>query len=460
MSDLAFPGAADPIVSEDDLLAPFRDACKAKDAFRVGPEMEKCGVFFPGGEALHYQGDRGIERILREFAKSYGWAADAEYPGGPTIALTRNGASITLEPGSQFELSGAAVPTIHEVCAEFRGHLAELRPISQQLGLRWLGLGFHPFARREDLTWVPKLRYGIMREYLPTRGTMALDMMLRTCTVQANYDYESEEDAMRKLRVALRLAPVTTAIFANSPFYEGGPFGGVSFRAKVWLDVDNDRSGLVPGVWKERSTFRDYVAWALDVPMFLIKRDGRKVENTGQTFRSFWKDGFQGHRATKEDWQTHLNTLFPEVRLKKTLEIRGADTQGAATACALPALWAGLFYDAKALDAAEELTRDFTLTEVEATRAQVWRHGLRAPFRGGNLVPVAQKLLALAEEGLARRGHKNASGKDERVHLTRISALVAEGRSPADELLDALGATPPADFRRAVMERTDLMAGA
>ena len=283
---------------------------------------------------------------------------------------------------------------------------------------------------------VPKQRYAIMREYLPTRGAHALDMMLRTCTVQANFDYDSEKDAIRKLRVALKLAPVTTAMLANSPWKEGAPFGGVTYRGRVWLDVDPDRSGLLPGMWTEEASFATYVEWALDVPMFMFKRNGVKVVNTGQTFRSFWKSGFQGERPTQGDWQTHLNTLFPEVRLKKTIEIRGADAQKTGLACALPALWTGIFYDDQALAEAEALAQDWSYAEVAARpRAALARRAARA-VPGAPLQGLAERVIEIAEGGLERRGFKRQpDGKDERVHLARLKELVAKGQTPADALL-------------------------
>lgn len=445
-----------PITSYDELLALFHAAIKPASEFRVGAEMEKFGVF-ADGTPVPYDGEHGVSEIMRELAATQGWKPDAETEGGPLIALYRKGASITLEPGSQFELSGAPLVNCHEICAEFRGHLAEIRPFSERAGIKWLGLGFHPFAKREDYTMVPKQRYAIMREYLPTRGSMALDMMLRTSTVQANYDYLSEEDAMTKMRVGLRLAPLTTALFANSPFYEGAPFGGKSYRAKVWLDTDPDRSGLVPSLWKKNAKFVDYVEWALDVPMFMFKRDGHKMVNTGQSFRSFWKSGFSGHKPTMSDWQTHLNTLFPEVRLKKTIEVRGADAQGAKMACALPALYTGLFYDTKALAEAEALTADWTLDEVNVTRKEVWQKGLGARFRVGTLQSIAEKVLDIAEGGLERRAFLSPSGKDERVHLNRLKELVAAGQTPADKLLD--GITHHRDLRAEIIARTDLGTG-
>jgi len=442
-----------PITTYEELLSIFHEAIKPVERFRVGAEMEKFGVF-SNGNPIQYDGDNGVLALMKELAATKGWKAEAETEGGPLLALLKDGASITLEPGSQFELSGAPLETCHQICAEFRGHMAELSYFSERNGIKWLGLGFHPFATREQFTMVPKQRYPVMRDYLPTRGSMALDMMLRTATVQANYDYLSEEDAMLKMRVALKLSPLTTALFANSPFVEGKPFGGKSMRAKVWLDVDNDRSGLVPSLWKRNAKFVDYVEWALDVPMFMFKRDGQKVGNTGQSFRSFWKSGYQGHKPNLTDWKTHLNTLFPEVRLKNTIEVRGADSQGAKLACTLPALWTGIFYDTKALAEADALTADWTHDEVAASRKEVWNKALQTRFRGATLQPIAEKVLEIAAGGLERRNFLSPSGKTERAHLTRMEELVSKGQCPADLLLEGLEHLR--DPRAEIIARADL----
>ncbi len=418
--------------------------------------MEKFGVFAANRGPLPYEGERSILRFLNELAGQRGWTPEREVEGGPVIALLRGDASITLEPGGQLELSGGKSVSVHQVCAELRDHLREIAPLSRAMGVRWLGVGFHPFARREDFPWVPKQRYGVMKEYLPSRGGHAVDMMLRTCTVQANYDYSSEEDAMRKMRVALALAPLTTAMFANSPWKEGRRHGGLTYRGRVWLDVDPDRSGLLPALWKRGAGFRDYVEWALDVPMFLFKRDGRAIANTGQTFRSFWKNGFDGHHPTQEDWKVHLNTLFPEVRLKKTIEVRAADAQSMDMACALPALWTGIFYDETALADTEALVNGWEHDELAELRARVWRDGLRTVFRRAPLAEVAERVVAIAVGGLERRGLSAAlgdpcGGKDESIHLARLRKLVGEGRTPADVLLEGLDreSDPPA----AMLER-------
>ncbi|APR87138.1 Glutamate--cysteine ligase [Minicystis rosea] len=444
---------AQPISSFDQLLVPFLEAIKPEEHHRIGAEAEKFGVDAVTGAPLPYEGDhRSVLTVLETLVDQHGWQPDRETPGGPLIALLRAGASVTLEPGGQLELSGAPLENIHQICAEMTGHLAELRAISNELGVVWLGVGFHPFAKQSDLTWVPKQRYGIMRRYLPTRGEHGLDMMRRTCTVQANFDYSSEEDALRKVKVALRLSPVTTAIFANSPFYEGRLWGGLSYRAKVWLSVDPDRQGLVPHVLERGRRFQDYIEWALDAPMFLVKRGTEIVENTGQSFRSFMKHGFQGHRPTLKDWETHLNTLFPEVRLKKTIEVRGGDSLPANLVCALPALWTGLLYDAKALDQAEELSASFTAAELDALRPAIAEKALAATFRGAPLADLAQRVIEIASGGLSRRARLNKNGKDERVHLARISALVEKGCCPADALVEGLG-NSDTDLRKEILAR-------
>jgi glutamate--cysteine ligase len=444
---------AQPISSLDQLLVPFHEAMKPKERHRIGAEAEKFGVDAATGAPLPYEGERSVLTVLESLVERHGWQPDRETPGGPLIALSRAGASVTLEPGAQLELSGAPLENVHQICAEMTGHLAELRGISNELGIEWLGVGFHPFAAQADLPWVPKQRYGIMKRYLPTRGDHGLDMMRRTCTVQANFDYTSEEDALRKLKVSLRLSPVTTAIFANSPFYEGRLWGGLSYRAKVWLSVDPDRQGLVPHVLEKGRRFQDYIEWALDAPMFLIKRGNEVVENTGQSFRSFMKHGFQGHFPTAKDWETHLNTLFPEVRLKRTIEVRGGDSLPASLVCGLPALWTGILYDEKALAQAEDLVASFTAAELEALRPDIAQRALAATFRGAPLADLAERVLDIATGGLERRAQLNKNGRDERVHLAKITALVEKGWSPADVLVDGLG-NADTDLRKELLART------
>ncbi len=435
-----------PIRDIDELVDVFRAAEKRPEQFRIGTEAEKFAVTAQG-EPLAYEGERGVVAIF-EALSQYGWEPEREIEDGPVIALRRGAASITLEPGSQLELSGAALPDVHQVAAEFENHLRELAPVSQRLGLTWLGVGFHPLARQEDLTWVPKQRYAIMREYLPTKGHAAHDMMRRTATVQANFDFESEADALKKLLLSLKLSPLIHAMLANSPFKEGKLAGTKSVRGEVWLNMDPTRSGLIPPLWrKAQLSYRDYVEWALDSGMFLFKRAGNVVANTGQTFRAFLKDGFAGHRATVADFKLHLQTLFPEARLKNTLEVRGCDSLPAELAMAVPALFTGILYDARALDQALSLVAPFELAQVERERPTLIRQGLTAPFAGKTALHYAQALFDIASSGLSRRGRRNAQNEDERRYLKPLERLLASAEAPADDLTRGLapGASLSAD---------------
>ncbi len=446
-----FNGSDAPISGMDDLLIPFHEACKPRSAFRVGTEAEKIGLLADSLLPLPFHGERSVQRVLSELER-FGWKAEREHEGGEVIALLRNNASVTLEPAGQLELSGAPFASIHDMCREFREHLAELSQISGELGIVWISVGFHPFARQEDLPHVPKGRYAIMEKYLPTRGPRALDMMRRTCTVQANLDYENESDAMRKLRISLALQPVATAMFANSPFYEGTKSERLSERADVWLNMDPDRSGMLPFAWQHDLSFGRYVEWALDVPMFMLKRGARVIPNTEQTFRMFLKDGKSGEHATLNDWKMHLNTLFPEVRLKNTLEMRGADAQSRDLTCALPAMWKGVLDDPIALDAAEKLISPLTAELVARARPEITRQGLRTTLAGRTVQAWASDLLDIASAGLARFGLRNADGRDESIHLERIRALVAQGQTPAEALLASID--PKADLRAQVVAAT------
>jgi glutamate--cysteine ligase len=422
-----------PIRDLDELSALFSAAEKPVDQFRIGAEAEKFAIH-TDGSPLPYEGTDGIIGIF-DALSDFGWEPERETPDGPVISLTRGHASVTLEPGSQLELSGAALLNIHEIDAEFQNHLRELAPVSKRLGLHWLGVGFHPLARQEDLTWVPKQRYAIMREYLPTKGAAAHDMMRRTATVQANYDFSSEADAMKKLALSLKLSPLIHAMLANSPFKEGKLAGSKSVRGEVWLNMDPSRSGLIPRLWQtSKPRYSDYVEWALDSGMFLFKRDGQVVANTGQTFRAFMKDGFQGHRATVADFKLHLQTLFPEARLKNTLEVRGCDSLPAHLSMAVPALFTGLLYDARALDQATELLAPLSLEVVERDRPALVRQGLTAPWGEKRAVDYAQGVYELASSGLSRRGKRNAQNEDERRYIKPLERLLAKAECPADDL--------------------------
>lgn len=427
---------ARPVASEDELLEVFQRSFRA-DARLVGIEAEKFGVF-EDGAPLHYRdapGRPGVETLFRALAARFGWHPEAETDGGPPLSLLRGAANITLEPGSQFELSGTALDNVHDVLAEVETHRAELAALTEAPGLRWVALGFHPFARQGDLDWVPKSRYPVMRSYLPTRGTRGLDMMRRTSTVQANFDFGSERDAMRKLRVALAASLLTTALFASSQVVEGRRVAEKSHRAWVWLDTDNDRAGLLPFAWGADAKLGDYVRWALDVPMFIIKRDGHAIEATGYTFRRFLKEGIEGHRATHADWESHLKTLFPEARLQKTLEVRGADSVPARLSMALPALWLATLYDDDVLTFVEERLVPFGHDAWAAARPEVAARGLAARVAGEPLAPLARELLARADAALARRKRLDAEGRDERAYLEPLVEAARDGRSLGDAIL-------------------------
>jgi glutamate--cysteine ligase len=430
-------------LNREELELPFVSAEKPAARWRIGLEAEKFGVFARSGRALQYDAPDGVLRIFEELAHSGGWRPESEYVGGPTIALQRNRAAITLEPGAQFELSGTPQRDVHAVVAELEGHMTELAPICRELGLAWLGVGFHPLATQDQLSWVPKRRYPIMRDYFVTRGKRGLDMMRRTATVQTNFDYASEADAMNKLVVCLRLVPILGAMFANAPLQEGRLNGFRSARQAVWLDVDPDRSGLIPTLWnKEEPRYADYIDWALGVGMFLFKRGDQIVRNTGQSFGSFLDDGFDGHHATLDDWKLHLGTLFPEVRLKNTIEVRCCDALPATLTGAVPALLTGILYDARALDRARDLVSAIRYEEAAAARVEVPALGLRAELAGRPMLWWAERVLDIASAGLEARARVRPDGRDERVHLEPLVRSVAAGTCPADSLIAKLAQGP------------------
>jgi glutamate--cysteine ligase len=422
---------------ERQLFTPFEAAMQRK-AEKIGLEAEKFGLF-ADGSPLRYE---HVRAMLDELSQRFRWKQYRESDDGPLLALERDGASITLEPGSQLELSGAPFADIHAVAAEVEVHRQEVAQLESARGVRWLGMGFHPSATDADLDWVPKTRYPVMREYLPTRGARGLEMMRRTATVQANYDFSSEADAIKKMQVSLALSPIAQAIFAASPFKERSLTEYTSWRAHVWLDVDPDRTGLLPALWKPDASFGDYVRWALKIPMFVVKRGERFLRATHLTFEQFWRDGLEGERATIADWETHLNTLFPEVRLKRTIEVRSVDCVPAKYGNALPALFAGILYDPASLAAAHA---EFTPAGHDAyaeARPHIARHALSAKIAGQPVRDLARRAVAIAREGLERRNIRDANGQTESVYLDAIAGFVADGRSVGQALLEgyALGA--------------------
>jgi len=425
---------AEPPLHRADLARVFHDAEKPAAEFRIGVEEEKFGVHQETAQPLKYDGPFGVRRVMEDLAERYGWERVTEQQDGPLIALYRGRQSITLEPGAQLELSGAPLRSLHEVLAERDEHHRELGPISSELGVRWLSTGFQPFARLADLPWVPKERYPVMRAYLPTRGPAAHDMMQRTATVQANFDYSSERDAMKKLCVSLRISPILHALFANAPFKEGKNAERLSERGNVWLHMDPSRSGLIPSLWgSSLPSYEDYIEWALDAGMFLVWRDGAPLKNTGQTFRDFLARGYEGHYATFSDWRLHLATLFPEARLKSTLEVRPLDALPRSLSIAAVATWTGLLYDDEALDAALELCRELEHEPLNSARPELVRRGLHAALPGGRSAwEFAAQLLSLAEGGLERRA-RALDIAPESPYLEPAIALVQARSSPAEQ---------------------------
>ena len=435
-----------PIRAIEDLEQIFHQAEKPRERHRIGAEAEKFGVLADSSAPLPYSGPRSVLAIFERLEARHGWSPVREAEGSPVIALERGATSITLEPGAQLELSGAPWPDVHSIQREFVTHFEELAGISRELGLRWWSIGYHPLAKSAELPWVPKQRYAIMREFLPTRGRRGRDMMQRTATVQANFDYASEEDAMRKLAVVIKLAPVFSAMTANAPFSEGRVSELRSERLDVWLNMDPARSGLLARVWQsEPLRYRDYVQWALDAGMFFIKRDERLVLNTGQTFRDFIQRGFEGERATLGDWVRHLATLFPDARLKTTLEVRTCDALPEGLTMAVPALFTGLLYDDVALAEVEELAQRVSFDAAVASRAEVPRLGLAGRLGERPVRALAERLLEIAAGGLGRRARLDEHGQDESVHLRPLAALVSAGKTPADELRGDRKAGAPID---------------
>jgi glutamate--cysteine ligase len=427
-----------PITSRRQLVEYVAGGAKPPSDWRIGTEHEKFAFRFDDLRPIPYDGDKASIRALLEGMTRFGWTKVEE--NGKPIALKRDDCNITLEPGGQFELSGAQLSTIYQTCDETEQHLREVKEVASELGVGFLGDGFNPKWTRDQIPWMPKGRYKIMREYMPKRGSRGLDMMLRTCTVQVNLDYESEADMVRKFRVSMALQPVATALFANSPFVEGKPSGLLSARSNVWLDTDPDRCGILPFVFEPGMGYERYVDWVLDVPMYFVYRDGRYIDLSGRSFRDFMAGKFRdeiGDEPRITDFVDHLTTAFPEVRLKRYLEMRGADGGQWGRLCALPALWVGLLYDSVALDAAAELTKDWSFAEIEAMRREVPRLALQTPFRGGLLQDVAKTVVGLARAGLKRRNRRERTGeRDESSFLNELVEIAETGRTPAQIKLD------------------------
>lgn len=428
-----------PVNSVEDLTAYLKGGEKPASLFRIGTEHEKFGYYLEDLSPVPYEGERGIGKLLEKMQALSGWEAIVD--DGRIIGLygSDGQGAISLEPGGQFELSGAPLETIHATCQESNGHLAQVRAVAKDLGIGFLGIGSSPTWTIEATPIMPKSRYEIMRRYMPKVGTRGLDMMFRTATIQVNLDFSSEADMRRKMQIGMRLQPVASALFAHSPFTEGKPNGLCSWRSEVWSDVDNQRSGLLPFVFKDDFTYRDYAEWALDVPMYFVTRDGRYTDATDVTFRQFMDGALKGRVSDPEpqmgDWVNHLSTLFPDVRLKRFIEMRGADGGPWRRICALPAYWVGLLYDEATLGAVEALTRDWSFEEVSAMRAEVPRSGFRTPFRDGTVLDLARETLKLSRQGLVARRCLNEEGNDESHFLAPLEEVAARGTTSGEELV-------------------------
>ncbi len=426
-----------PVTEVAQLVAYLEAGCKPRAEWRIGTEHEKFGYRKADLRPLPYEGDQGIGAVLHALER-FGWTPVRE--AGKTIALRLDGQAITLEPGGQLELSGDKLETLHQTCDEVHIHLEQVRTVAEELDIGFFGLGFQPKWRLDEIPVMPKARYQIMRAYMPTRGELGLEMMLRTCTVQTNLDFDSEADMVRKFRVGLALQPIATALYANSPFTEGKPNGYLSYRSHVWTDTDGDRCGTLPFVFEEGMGFERYAEYALDVPMYVVYRDGAYSDASGQSFRDFL-DGrlgaLPGERPRLSDWEDHLTTLFPEVRLKRFLEMRGADGGPWRRLCALPAFWVGLLYDSAALDAAWDMVKTWSAEEREAMRREVPRRALGTPFRNRSLGDLAREAVDIAAAGLQRRARLDRYGDSEAHFLDALHVILESGRTPAEEHLIA-----------------------
>ncbi|SDX35255.1 glutamate--cysteine ligase [Roseicitreum antarcticum] len=427
-----------PIESKSQLVEYLASGCKPKADWRIGTEHEKFGYCKDTLNPLPYDGPRSIRAMLEGLRDRFGWAAVQE--GGHIIGLEKDGANVSLEPGGQLELSGAPLETIHQTCDEVNQHLREVQAVAETIGVGFIGLGAAPIWSHEQMPVMPKGRYRLMTDYMGRVGTHGTQMMYRTCTVQVNLDFGSEADMVQKLRVALALQPVATALFANSPFFDGKPNGHKSWRARIWRDLDGARTGMLPFVFDEGFGFEQWVDYALDVPMYFVYRDGKYIDALGQSFRDFMRGALPalpGEIPTLSDFADHLTTIFPEARLKKFIEMRGADGGPWRRLCALPAFWVGLTYDQGALDAASDLVKGWDSEAREALRVAASVDGLQAETHGIRMHDLAREVVAIAEAGLKSRAMPGAGGMlpDETHFLNALQETLESGQTPADELL-------------------------
>jgi glutamate--cysteine ligase len=427
-----------PIESRDALVAWFEAGSKPRENFRIGTEHEKFAFTLEGHAPVPYDGSRGIKALLNGMRHLLGWEPIMEAENIIGLYDVTGGGAISLEPGGQFELSGAPVETVHQTSSELMAHLAQVREIARPLRIGFLGIGMTPKWSLREMPAMPKGRYRIMTAYMPKVGSHGLDMMYRTCTVQTNLDFSSEPDMVKKLRVSLALQPVATALFANSPFTDGKPNGFLSFRSEIWRDTDNQRAGTLPWAFEPGMGFERWVDYALDVPMYFVKRGDKYIDVAGQSFRDLLAgrlDALPGERATLSDWANHVSTIFPEVRLKRFLEMRGADGVPWRMLPALPAFWVGLLYDQDCLDAAWDIVKDWTAPERQKLRDDVPKQALKATIRGRSMLDLAKDCLTLAHAGLKRRDRRDREGRDETLYLETLGDIVRRGYTPAEELL-------------------------
>ncbi len=428
-----------PIERHEQLAEYLASGCKPKSEWRIGTEHEKFGFCKDTLKPLPYAGDRSIQLVLEGLRDNRGWAPLEE--GGNLIGLTKDGANISLEPGGQLELSGAPLETIHQTCDEVNEHLADVKDIADKVGVGFIGLGAAPHWRHEDMPLMPKGRYKLMDAYMDKVGTTGKIMMRRTCTVQVNLDFSSEGDMVQKMRVALALQPVANALFGTSPFFEGQKNGHKSWRGYVWQHLDKDRTGMLPFVFDEGFGFETWVQYALDVPMYFVYRDGDYVDALGMSFRDFLEGklpALPGETPTLSDWADHLTTIFPEARVKKFIEMRGADGGPWRRLCALPAYWVGLMYEQGPLDAAWDLVKNWDAETREALRFAAAKDGLAAEVNGLKMLDLARETVAMAEDGLKTRARPGSGGlvPDETPFLNALKESVESGKAQSDELLD------------------------
>ncbi|KPN64098.1 glutamate--cysteine ligase [Aliiroseovarius crassostreae] len=444
-----------PITDHTQLAQFLEDGCKPREAWKIGTEHEKFGYCQDTLKPLPYAGDRSILHMLEGLRDGFGWEEVRE--SGNLIGLKRNGANISLEPGGQFELSGAPLDTIHQTCDEVNEHLHEVQQIADKIGVRFIGLGAAPEWPHAQMPVMPKGRYKLMTDYMDTVGTHGKQMMYRTCTVQVNLDFASEADMVQKFRVGLALQPVATALFANSPFFEGKPNGHKSWRSRIWRDLDASRTGMLPFVFEEGMGFERYVQYALDVPMYFVYRDGKYINALGMSFRDFMQGklpALPGETPTLSDWADHLTTAFPEVRIKQYMEMRGADGGPWRRICALPAYWVGLMYCQDSLDAAWDLAKGWDAETREALRVAASVDGLQGEANGVKIIDLARETVEIAKQGLKNRARPGIGGMvpDERHFLNALQDSVEEGKTPADELLEHYHGDWKGDLKRIYAE--------